>query len=124
MESAFGGTEKLILQHIVRSLSVCVFADSFEIVEIVEEETVQFIKIKAILKNRSILYIRENWALDQTKYSYHWQDSEGNLILRWDNAPHHPHLDTSPHHVHKGKKVLPSFRVCIDEVLVEIEKHL
>ena len=36
----------------------------------------------------SILYIRETviGALKR-KYSYHWQDKYGMLIMRWDNAP-------------------------------------
>lgn len=36
------------------------------------------------------------------KYSFHWQDTTGELIKRWDNAAHHPELSTSPHHVHDG----------------------
>ncbi len=34
------------------------------------------------------------------KYSFHWQDADGNLIKRWDNAPHFPNLPNSPHHIH------------------------
>ncbi|GAB4437243.1 MAG: hypothetical protein Kow0031_19020 [Anaerolineae bacterium] len=34
------------------------------------------------------------------KYSFHWQDVDGNLIKRWDNAPHFPKLPNSPHHIH------------------------
>lgn len=34
------------------------------------------------------------------KYSFHWQNSEGKIIFRWDNAPHHQELRSSPHHVH------------------------
>ena len=35
-------------------------------------------------------------------YSYHWSDAQGNLIRRWDNTPHFPHLPGFPHHVHEG----------------------
>jgi len=34
------------------------------------------------------------------KYAYHWQDREGQLIRRWDNAPHWPAISTFPHHKH------------------------
>lgn len=37
-----------------------------------------------------------------TKYSYHWQNSEGMLFKRWDNARHHPEVATYPHHLHVG----------------------
>jgi len=39
-------------------------------------------------------------TLEVTKYRCHWQDSNGRLIKRWDNAPHHPEVDTFPHHLH------------------------
>jgi hypothetical protein len=41
-------------------------------------------------------------ALEVTKYRHHWQDSNGQLIKRWDNAPHHPEVNTFPHHLHDG----------------------
>jgi len=34
--------------------------------------------------------------------SYHWAGSNGQLIKRWDNTPHHPDLMSFPHHVHDG----------------------
>ena len=37
-----------------------------------------------------------------TKYRYHWQDGKGHLIKRWDNAPHHPTIETFPDHLHDG----------------------
>jgi hypothetical protein len=41
-------------------------------------------------------------TLEVTKYRHHWQDGQGRLIKRWDNAPHYPALDTFPHHLHDG----------------------
>jgi hypothetical protein len=40
--------------------------------------------------------------LEATKYRHHWQDADGNLIRRWDNAPHHKDIATFPHHLHDG----------------------
>ena len=34
------------------------------------------------------------------KYSFHWQNAQGTLRRRWDNAPHHPELPNAPYHVH------------------------
>ncbi len=57
--------------------------------------------VKLILKDNSVLFIREiiidNVLFD---YSYHWQSANGLLIIRWDNAPHYPKLQTFPHHKH------------------------
>jgi Family of unknown function (DUF6516) len=38
--------------------------------------------------------------LEVTMYRHHWQNANGLLIKRWDNAPHHPAVDTFPHHLH------------------------
>ncbi len=41
---------------------------------------------------------------DVVKYSYTLlEDSE--VLLRYDNAPHHPEVATHPHHRHFGGKV-------------------
>jgi hypothetical protein len=40
--------------------------------------------------------------LEVTKYRHHWQDPDGLLIKRWDNAPHYPTVETFPHHLHDG----------------------
>src|SRR5262245_13468052 len=47
-----------------------------------------------------VLEVRGTLAV--TKYRHHWQDSQGRLLKRWDNAPHHPTVDTFPHHLHDG----------------------
>jgi hypothetical protein len=41
-------------------------------------------------------------TLEVTKYRHHWQDAKDALIKRWDNAPHHPAIETFPHHLHDG----------------------
>ena len=41
-------------------------------------------------------------TLQVTTYRHHWQDRSGRLVKRWDNAPHHPEIETFPHHLHDG----------------------
>jgi hypothetical protein len=57
-------------------------------------------------------------------YSYHWADTDGNLIRRWDNTPHFPDLPGFPHHVHDGRagSVLSGTPVSIFLVLDEIAR--
>ena len=47
-----------------------------------------------------VVEIRGN--LEITKYRHHWQNADSRLVKRWDNAPHHPEVDTFPHHLHHG----------------------
>lgn len=63
-----------------------VFTD-INVLELVDEGSVQLLRIRAVLKDTSILYITELHTADVQKYSYHWQKRNGDIILRWDNAP-------------------------------------
>ena len=48
--------------------------------------------------------IVEEDQLTTTKYRFHWQNKEGRIIKRWDNARHHPEIKTFPHHLHDGSE--------------------
>jgi hypothetical protein len=48
--------------------------------------------------------LEERGGLTTTKYRYHWQTGSEKLIKRWDNAPHHPEIDTFPDHLHDGSE--------------------
>ena len=55
--------------------------------------------------------LEKRGGLTTTKYRYHWQTGSGKLIKRWDNAPHHPEIDTFPDHLHDGSEEnVKSFR--------------
>lgn len=58
-------------------------------------------------------------GLQVTKYSFHWQNADGQLRKRWDNAAHHPEVPTHPDHVHDGTEanVLPHEPTNAEEVL-------
>ncbi len=63
-------------------------------------------------------------------YAYQLFSHSGTL-LRWDNAPHHPHLETSfPHHFHDEQgRITPSVLQGdplqdLPVVLTEIDRYL
>ena len=71
-------------------------------------------------------YLHENVGeLISKKYSYHWQDKEGQLIKRWDNAPHHKELNNYPHHIHYNDSLVQPNTLIpnIFKILDEIEKN-
>ncbi|MDZ7264021.1 MAG: DUF6516 family protein [candidate division KSB1 bacterium] len=65
-------------------------------------------------------------GLNLSKYSFHWQDMEGKLKCRWDNAPHHPELPNAPHHKHNADQTVIGISKVLDllDILKEIEKTL
>jgi hypothetical protein len=53
----------------------------------------------SLLEFVEILATRD-FVLIKTDYAYHYQSKAGQLIFRYDNAPHHPEVHTHPHHKH------------------------
>jgi len=64
--------------------------------------------------------------MELTRYSYHWMDSDNNLLIRWDNAEHYPDLPNFPHHLHDGdeKNVVPGEPMTLSRVLDLIAERL
>lgn len=50
-------------------------------------------------------YVVTEPEFKRLKYRYHLQTSDNRMIVRWDNAAHHPKIKTHPDHVHVGEKV-------------------
>jgi len=112
------------LYHIVSALRQSHLIDSINIVEFIDETSVRLLKVKASVTDGTLLYITELHTSDYQKYSYHWQKTEGELIIRWDNKPHWRNIQTFPHHKHEGGSVSASERIDICEVLKVIECRL
>ncbi|MEM8528119.1 MAG: DUF6516 family protein [Bacteroidota bacterium] len=83
-----------------------------------------YYKIRIHLTDDSLLQASEYKDIEERNYSFHWQDNEGNLIIRWDNAPHFKELSTFPHHKHLPDRVEEHAEMFLEEVLSEIEKIL
>ncbi len=66
--------------------------------------------------------IKPNASPQTLKYSFHWQDANGKLLSRWDNAPHHPAIQNAPHHWHDGAEdnVKPHSPMTLTQALDEI----
>lgn len=73
-----------------------------------------------------LVELKKDGELFTTKYSFHWQDKHGNLIKRWDNAPHFPDLEGFPHHIHIGENdtVVPGRPINALEMIAEIDREL
>lgn len=84
-------------------------------------------KIKVILTDGSTIRINEQYYRDTLeRYAYYWLNRGNDLIIGWDNAPHHSHLPGFPHHKHVAsqKNVQPSEETTPEEILTAIRDHL
>lgn len=88
--------------------------ESFQVRKEQVTTTDGYIRIRGGLTNGDIYEFSEYCRLQKKvvtqEYTFHWQDSKGKLIRRWDNANHHPEVKNFPHHVHTNEEsdVLPS----------------
>lgn len=74
-----------------------------------ELEKVALYRYRLKMSDRSLLelterLVEEKGTLPIKRYRNHWQSHDGQVIKRWDNAPHHPEIDTFPHHLHDGSE--------------------
>lgn len=75
---------------------------------------------RIVFYNGSILEFTESITPDRFKYRYHYMDTEGNLIFRYDNVPHHREIATFPDHKHYPDTVVESEPVDLRQVIEEI----
>lgn len=81
------------------------------------------LRLVIYLKDGTNLRVTEQWQGQTLKrYSYYWLSSSNELRIGWDNAPHHTHLETFPHHKHVGSQAgLSSSReTCLEDVMAVI----
>jgi len=67
-------------------------------------------------------FIVREGEVQVTKYSFHWQNADGQLRKRWDNAAHHREISTYPYHIHDGSEenVLPHQPINTEELLTVV----
>jgi hypothetical protein len=83
-----------------------------------------YYRLKINFKDHSILFVREYVDESERSYSFHWQDQNSDMIARWDNAPHHHHILTFPHHKHIPAGIVENSEITLADVLEEISKHI
>lgn len=87
----------------------------------------EMLRIVLYLKDSSNLRITELWA-DKLlkKYSYYWLNTNNELKIGWDNAPHHTKIKSFPHHKHIGqqKDLQPSTENSLEDVMRVILQNI
>lgn len=111
-------------QEIFRLLDNNKLINSYEVLDFRENQYGFFLKLKIQFTDQSILFSKEYFSLNVRNYSYHWQNENSKLLIRWDNAPFHKNIETFPHHMHKGKKTLSSSELGLEDVLICIFKNI
>jgi hypothetical protein len=101
------------------------YTESIEIKEEIRPNKQAIIKANIVLVDGSVLHIKEyidaKYKIEKVSYAYQYQDSEGKLIFRYDNAAHRPALGFKEHKHTKDGAILnislPDISDVIDEII-------
>ncbi len=61
---------------------------------------------------------------ERCRYRFQYMDVDGNIIFRYDNAPHHRDIATFPDHKHVGDAVCESPSISLRQVIEEIVEKI
>ena len=61
-----------------------------------------------ILSFLEVVKISEQDEIKKKKYKYHFMRNDFSIVFRYDNMPHHPKVNTFPHHKHTQGSILDS----------------
>jgi len=68
----------------------------------------------------AIFAVAPHNTLSIDKYRLHYMNRAGQMLFRYDNAPHHPEIDSYPHHKHTPDRIIPTTMPNLRDVLNEI----
>lgn len=98
-------TDMTVVQRIQKiQRDFAAFAAEIVVLRVTEET----FKLRLNFEDGSRLQVTERWQSGtQFRYSYYWLDAQDELIVGWDNVPHHAHISTFPHHKHITQQSTP-----------------
>ncbi len=113
--------DDLLDQHSEIISSYTILKDSFIDDRYTFEIKIEFTD-KSKLENREVFLFIDD--IVKRRYKFHWMNSDNSLILRWDNAPHHPNIKNFPFHLHREKEdvIEESSEMTLGSVLTFIKK--
>ena len=104
------------------------YTESIEIKEEIRPNKQAIIKAKIILVDKSVLYIKEyidaRYKIEKVSYAYQYQDSDGRLIFRYDNAVHRPALRFKEHKHIKAEVIIEASLPDISDIIDEVVGYL
>ena len=87
-------------------------------------EKIGLIKANIIFNDDSKLFVTEymdlRYKFEKLTYSFHYQDKDGRLVFRFDNAVHRPILSFQNHKHYKGvihQSDIPELRNVLEEII-------
>ena len=113
------------LRQVIEKIENYGFAELIDMRQEIRAGKQAVINIHIVLVDGSSLFIKEyvdaKYKIEKVSYAYQYQDREGKLIFRYDNAKHKPALQFHGHkHTSDGDVIVarpPDLSDLVDEVL-------
>lgn len=78
------------IQHILDDLDKNSFISQYDVLKY-EHTAVKFqLRLQIKFIDHSVLFTNEYIGSTVRKYAFHWQQSDDQSLIHWDNAPHFP----------------------------------
>jgi hypothetical protein len=102
---------------------------TYDLVEAQSSAHTSYLEGSVTFTNNARLIFFEFWrqtnsGLERDKYRYHLMNSQGQLVFRYDNAPHHPQIATFPDHKHTPNGLLESVAPDFAALFEEVESYV
>ena len=104
------------------------YTESIEIKEEIRPNKQAIIKANIVLVDRSVLHIKEyidaKYKIEKVTYAYQYQDKNGEMIFRYDNAVHRPTLGFKEHKHTKDGAIIEASLPYISDIIDEVVGYL
>lgn len=92
--------------------------------DVMDEEDIEYLNVRISIPHaNAVVVIREYWqGKDLVAYGYYLRAYD--YEEWWDNRPHHPEIQTHPHHRHLGGEAYPLQDPSLEKFLETIRQLL
>ncbi|GAB3801902.1 DUF6516 family protein [Spirosoma humi] len=112
------------IHHILDDLDNSPIISQYDVLKY-DHTAVKFqLRLRIDFVDQSTLFTNEYIGATVRKYAFHWQRSDLETLIRWDNAPHFPKLASFPNHKHDYRQGVEVVTDSIDITLIEVLAYI
>ena len=117
--SGYPSSARIYFDSLKNMLEIHPTVIDFKVVRERISESEGFLQVHATLIQNCILSAFEYFMKEQgiVRYNYQVMTQDKQLDARWDNVPHHPQLESFPHHRHSAEGVFESDAPTLERIL-------
>jgi hypothetical protein len=100
------------------------FKPSVTVMEHYIAEPIEYLNVKVVVRTPLSLIVIREYVVQENVVAYGYYARIGDHEEWWNNRPHHPEVETHPHHIHVKGGVKPLHSPDLEAFLKYIKKRL